>query len=135
MTSILDKAQSDGEANSLRYDYGVLDYLYPPRDEAELTHKYSVLRRTALGENVTKGDKDAKSLRDLVSCFRNSIKETREGLQTGTGLNIRYLLTPAISLLPLLVFKRRRPRKIIYTYALTSYLILPEPWRALYNAK
>ena len=131
----LDKASDKIDEQASGYDFGFLDYIYPPKDEAELTQKYSALRRNLLGEDVTNGDKGAQSLRDYVQCARNSIKETREGLQNGTGLNIRFLLTPAISLLPLLVFRRRRPRKIFYTYALTSYFLCPEPWRAIYNAK
>ena len=119
----------------LRYDYSPLEYFYPPKDEADLTHKYSIIRRTILGEDTTKPSKDFKSLAEYVNCARKSISDTRESFQKGTGLNIRYYLTPVISLLPLLIFSRRRPRKIFYTYAFTSWLICPEPWRAFYNAK
>ncbi|CAI2380794.1 unnamed protein product [Moneuplotes crassus] len=123
------------EKSDLRFDYGILDYLYPPKTEEELTHKYSVLRRNMMGENVTSASKESKSLSDLVHGVRKSIRDTREGLQNGTGLNIRFILTPIISLLPLFIFSSRRPRRVFYTYTFMSYLLCPEPWRAIYNAK
>ena len=128
-------APTTGHKTVLRYDYGVLDFIYPPDSQEELTHKYSVLRRTLIGDNIQKPDSDSKSLREYVQCFRDGVKDSRDSIQKGTGLNIRYMLTPILSLLPLLIFKRRRPRRILYSYAMFSYFLCPEPWRALYNAK
>ena len=88
-----------------------------------------------LGEDLKQPSKDFGSIAEYVNCARKSIADTRESFQKGTGLNIRFYLTPLISLLPILIFSKRRPRKVFYTYAFASYVLCPEPWRAWYHAK
>ena len=126
---------SSSSGNTYRYDYSILDYLAAPRNQDELNHKYSVLRRTMFSDNIEKPEADSVSLRESVNKFREGLSETRNNIINGTSLQVRYYGAIPLILAPLVLFKRRRLRKVFYSTLLTSYFILPEPARAILDAK
>ena len=118
-----------------RYDYSPWEYFLPPESQDDLNHKYSILRRTLMGDNVEKADPESLSLREFIDSGKKSINDARVNIQEGTSLQVRYYASIPLILSPLLLFKRRRPRKMLYSYLLTSYFLVPEPFRAIMNAK
>ena len=57
----------------MRYDYSAWEYFLPPESQDDLNHKYSILRRTLLGDNVEKADPESLSLREYVDSGKKSI--------------------------------------------------------------
>ena len=128
-------AESATATGGLRFDYQPWEYFLAPKDQAELTHKYSVLRRSVTQEDVQKSEEGSTSLRESINCVRDTIRSTRTNIQSGTSLQVRYYGAIPLILSPLLLFRSKRPRRILSMYGLTSYFVLPEPIRAILDAK
>ena len=86
-------------------------------------------------ERLESADPESMSLNDGISYIRQGIKDARHSIQDSTSLQIRYYAALPLILAPLLVFRKRRVRKLFYSYALVSYFVVPEPIRAILNAK
>ena len=128
-------SSGDSPTSRLRYDYQPWEFLLPPGTQEELTHKYSVLRRTMMGDNIEKPDPESMSLREGFRYLKSNVNDARDNIQKGTSLQVRYYAAIPLILSPIVLFKRRKLRKCFYSYVLTSYFLLQEPFRAILDAK
>ena len=55
------------EEPRLRYDYQPWEYFLAPKTQEEITHKYSILRRTVLSDKIEKPDPESMSIKDSAS--------------------------------------------------------------------
>ena len=126
---------SSAGGSSSGFDYQPWDYFIAPKTQEELTNKYSILRRSIFSEDVREPVPESKSIREYISTSHRAVQDVRDIIQTSASLQMRYYAALPFILSPILLFRRRKLRKVFYSFMLTNYFLLPEVSRAIIDAK